>query len=497
MSDAIRDLREHLAGIYDLQRALGVLRWDQQVMMPAQGAAGRAEAAGTLAGIAHERFVADETGRLLERAAALEDGFEYDSDEAALIRFTRREWEKERRVPPELRAEWAREGGKTHIAWLEARERNDFGVFLPAFRRVHEVALRWAEHMEPGDSPYDPFLDDYEPGMKTAEVKAVFDVLRPELTALVREAGEPADDSFLEGDFPIPVQQELLEGILRDFGFEEGTWRLDPTVHPFAIWFGGGDIRMTTRYRPDNLRALWSTMHEGGHGLSFRGIAPELRRSPLDSLPSLGIAESQSRTWENLVGRSLPFWRGRLPQVQRLFPALESVDLETWYRGINRVEPGLIRVEADEVTYSLHIILRFELEQELVAGTLDPADLPEAWNAKMHELLGVEVPDDVRGVLQDVHWTRAGYGYFPTYALGNVLGVQIWRGIEGDLPDLDAQLEAGELAPLYEILRERLYRHGAKFLPMEALERAIGENEIDPQPYLAYLRSKVAGLQPA
>ena len=183
--------------------------------------------------------------------------------------------------------------------------------------------------------------------------------------------------------------------------------------------------------------------------------------------------------------------------MQRLFPALESVDLESWYRGINRVEPGLIRVEADEVTYSLHIILRFELEQELVAGTLDPADLPEAWNAKMHELLGVEVPDDVRGVLQDVHWTRAGYGYFPTYALGNVLGVQIWRGIEGDLPDLDAQLEAGELAPLYEMLRERLYRHGAKFLPMEALERAIGANEIDPQPYLAYLRSKVAGLQPA
>jgi carboxypeptidase Taq len=495
MSGAMTDLRQRLAEIADLQKALGVLRWDQQVMMPARGAASRSDAAGTLAGIAHERFVDDETGRLLERAEAAAEGLDYDSDDASLLRLTRRRWDKERRVPSELRAEWTREAGKTHVAWLEAREGNDFALYLPAFRRVHEVALRWAECMEPGDSPYDAFLDEYEPTMTTAEVKAVFDVLGPELTALVREAGDPADDSFLEGDFPIETQTELLESILRDFGFEDGTWRLDPTVHPFATWFGAADIRMTTRYRPDNLRALWSTMHEGGHGLSFRGIAPELRRSPLDGLPSFGIAESASRTWENLVGRSLAFWRGRLPEVQRLFPALERVDLDTWYRGINRVEPGLIRVEADEVTYSLHIILRFELEQELVAGTLDPADLPEAWGAKMHELLGVDVPDDVRGVLQDVHWTRAGYGYFPTYALGSVLGVQIWRGIEGDLPDLEAQLEAGELVPLYETLRDRLYRHGAKFLPMETLERAIGASEIDPQPYLDYLRGKVAGLQ--
>jgi carboxypeptidase Taq len=497
MADALVQLKQRLAEVHDLGRALGVLRWDQQVMMPAQGAAARSEAAATLSGIVHERFISEETGRLLEQVAPLEETLDYDSDDASLIRVTRREWEKERRVPAELRAEWTREAGSAHVAWLEAREANDFGVFLPAFRRVHEVALRWAEHMERGDSPYDPFLDDYEPGMKTAEVKAVFDVLRPELAALVREAGEPADDSFLDGDFPVATQQEFLGAILRDFGFEEGTYRLDPTVHPFAIWFAGGDIRMTTRYRPDNVRALWSTMHEAGHGLSFRGIDPELRRSPLDGLPSLGLGESQSRTWENLVGRSLPFWRGRYPELQRLFPQLASVDLETWYRGINRVEPSLIRVEADEVTYSLHIILRFELEQELVAGTLDPGDLPEAWNARMHELLGVEVPDDARGVLQDIHWTRAGYGYFPTYALGNVLSVQIWRAVERDLPDLEAQLEAGEFGPLYENLRERLYRHGAKFMPMETLERAIGAREIDPQPYLAYLRGKVAGLQPA
>jgi carboxypeptidase Taq len=497
VSDALADLRQRLGEIYDLERALGVLGWDQRTMMPPQGASARAEASATLSGLVHERFTSDEIGRLLERLAPLEEKLDYDSDDASLIRVTRHDWEKARRVPAEIASAWAREGGKAHVAWLEARAANDFAVFRPALQRVHDVALRWVECMEPGDSPYDAFLDEYEQGMKTAEVKAVFDVLRPELTAIVREAGEPADDSFLEGDFPVDLQGEFLAGVLRDFGFAEGTYRLDPTVHPFATSFTGTDIRMTTRYKPTNLRALWAAMHEAGHGLTYQGVDPALGRTPLYGNASLGLGESQSRTWENLVGRSLPFWRGRLPALQRLFPQLDGIELETWYRGINRVAPGLIRVDADEVTYSLHIILRFELEQELVAGSLALADLPEAWSAKTAELLGVDVPDDAHGVLQDVHWTRAAYGYFPTYALGNVLSVQIWRAVEEELPDLEAQLEAGEFGPLYLSLRERLYRHGRKFTPLETLERAIGATEIDPQPYLAYLRSKVAGLQPA
>ncbi|HWG57399.1 MAG TPA: carboxypeptidase M32, partial [Gaiellaceae bacterium] len=236
--------------------------------------------------------------------------------------------------------------------------------------------------------------------------------------------------------------------------------------------------------------------HEGGHGLTYQGIDPALERTPLAGSPSLGLGESQSRTWENLVGRSLPFWRHRYARLQELFPdALGSVELDRFYRGINRVEPGLIRVDADEVTYSLHIILRFELEQELVAGRLALTDLPEAWNARMREFLGVEVPDDARGVLQDVHWARAAYGYFPTYALGNVISVQIWERVRAELRDLDAQLEAGELRRLYAWLQERLYRHGRKFTPSETLERAIGVGRIDPQPYLAYLRAKVEALR--
>jgi carboxypeptidase Taq len=495
MGEAFIELRQRLAEIHDLERALGVLGWDQRTMMPSRGAPARAEALATLGGLVHERFVDDETGRLLDRLAPLAESLDYDSDDASLIRVTRRDWEKARRVPAELAAAWLREGAKAQAAWLEARAAGDYGIFLPAFRRVHEIALRWAECFDPGDSPYDAFLDEYEPGMKTAEVEAAFDVLRPELTAIVAGAGEPADDSFLEGDFPVAHQQKFLGDVLRRFGFEDDAWRLDPTVHPFATSFSRTDIRMTTRYKPDNLRALWAGLHEAGHGLTYQGADPALERTPLAGSPSLGLGESQSRTWENLVGRSRPFWARFLPELRRLFPQLGAVELDEFVRGINRVAPGPIRVDADEVTYSLHIILRFELEQRLVDGSLALEELPEAWNAGMADLLGVEVESDAQGVLQDVHWSRAAYGYFPTYALGNAISVQIWRHVQAELPDLDAQLEAGEFSELYEWLRGRLYRHGRKFTPLETLERAIGESSIDPQPYLEYLRAKVGALR--
>jgi carboxypeptidase Taq len=496
VTEPLAELRDCLAEIQDLERALGLLGWDQRTMMPAGGAAGRAETLATLGRIHHERVMGDELGRLLDAAEPHVASLDPADDGAALVRVARRDWEKARRVPAELAAARLREGARAQAAWLEARDANDYGVFLPAFRRVHELALEWAACFEPGDSPYDAFLDVYEPGMTTAEVREVFDVLRPELTELVRAAGEPADDSFLEGDFPVALQQEFLEDVLRRFGFDDGTWRLDPTVHPFATSFARTDVRMTTRYRPDNLRALWAALHEAGHGLTFQGVDPALDRTPLADTPSLGLGESQSRTWENLVGRSRPFWTRFLPDLQRLFPQLERISLDEFVRGVNRVEPGPIRVDADEVTYSLHIILRFELEQRLVDGTLSPEELPEAWNAGMAESLGVDVRDDLTGVLQDVHWSRASYGYFPTYALGNAISVQIWRHAQAALPGLDAQVEAGEFGELYGWLRERLYRHGRKFTPVETLERAIGESRIDPQPYLAYLREKVAANRP-
>jgi carboxypeptidase Taq len=330
--------------------------------------------------------------------------------------------------------------------------------------------------------------------MTTTEVNAVFGVLRPALTALVASAPE-VDASFLHRPFPVERQKEFGERIVRTLGFDEGAWRIDPTAHPFCTSFSNRDVRLTTRYFGDNIESIWSTLHEAGHGLYAHGIASSLMRTPLAGAPSLGLNESQSRTWENLVGRSRPFWTHWFGLLQQTFPeALGSVELDEFVRGINRAEPGLIRVDADETTYSLHIILRFEIEQELVAGTVDLEDLPEIWNAKMKEFLGIDVPDDGQGVLQDVHWSGGGIGYVPTYALGNVISLQIWAHVRAAIPDLDDQLAAGTVGELSDWLRDNLYSLGRKLSPMETLERLTGSGELDPKPYLTYLGDKVASL---
>lgn len=491
MDADLRTLKERLAEISDLYRSLGVLAWDQKVTMPTGGHPARAEAMATLGRIAHEKFVDEEVGRLLERLRPLEETLDYDSDDASLIRVVRHDWEKQSRVPTELRAEMIRAGALGNQIWIEAREKSDFPMFLPALERNLELRRRYVECFEWSDSPYTALLDDFEPFMETTEVAEVFGTIRPVLSSLVKEAPE-IDASFLHQSFPVEAQIAFYERILATFGFEEGSYRLDPTVHPFCTSFSRRDVRMTTRYE-SGLDGLWSTMHEAGHGLYAHGIAPTLERTPLATSPSLGLNESQSRTWENLVGRSRPFWAHWYVPLQETFPEqLGDVSFERFLAAMNRAEPGLIRVEADETTYSLHIILRFELEQRLIEGSLEPKDLPEAWNASMWDLLGVEVPNDARGVLQDIHWSYGGMGYFPTYALGNVISLQIWAAVREAIPDLDAQMEAGELETLSGWLRDNLYSLGRKFRPKETLERITGSAAIDPQPYLAYLREKAA-----
>lgn len=494
MDADLRRLKERLAEISDIQRSAGVLYWDQRVTMPPLGTPARAEAVATLGRIAHERFVDDEIGSLLERLRPLEESLEYDSDDASLVRVTRHDWEKARRVPAELRAEILRAGAQGHQIWVEARAKSDFASFLPALERNLELKRRYVECFEWDDSPYTPLLDDYEPFMTTTEVAEVFDTIQPVLSELVREA-PPIDASFLELSYPAALQREFADRVLATLGFEDGAWRLDTTVHPFCTSFSIRDIRLTTRYHDTGFESLWSTMHEAGHGLYAHGIARSLERTPLAHAPSLGLNESQSRTWENLVGRSRPFWSYWYEPLQATFPAeLGDVDLDAFVAATNRAEPGLIRVEADETTYSLHIILRFDLERQLIEGALDPKDLPEAWNARMHDLLGVQVPDDARGVLQDVHWSGGSIGYFPTYALGNVISLQIWAVVRDAIPDLDAQMEAGELEGLSVWLRDNLYSLGRKLTPKETIERLTGTPAIDSQPYLAYLREKLTAL---
>jgi carboxypeptidase Taq len=497
MEGSYAELKARLGELTDLGRVARLLGWDQQVMMPRGGAPARAEQLATVRALIHERLVDARVGELLEELRPYEESLPHDSVEASVIRVARREYEKARRVPPSLTAELARAASHGHEVWRKARAESDFAQFLPALERNLELKRRYVDCFEPAGEPYDVLLDDYEPGMSAAEVRGVFDRLKEVLVPLIaatRERADAIDASCLEGPFPVEAQEAFLRSVLERFGFDPDSWRLDLTAHPFASGGGLGDIRITTRYAETSLIGVFAGMHEFGHGLYESGSSPELDRTPACGGASLGLHESQSRLWENLVGRSAPFWRRFYPELQEAFPeALAGVDREAFWRAINRVQPSLIRVEADEVTYNLHVILRFELEQELLAGTVEPRDLPDVWNARMHEYLGVEVPDDARGVLQDVHWSGGIIGYFPTYSLGNVMSVQIWERLRADLPALDAQLEAGEFGPLREWLRDRLHRLGRMFMPNETLERIAG-GPIDPEPYLAYLRAKVAAV---
>ena len=490
MQAALADLKERVGEIQDLDRASSLLGWDQQVKMPSGGGGVRAEQLATIGRIAHEALTSDEMGRLLEKLAPLEDTLEYDSDEASLIRVVRKDWEKARRVPAELRAEMSRAASLAMPVWVKAREQSDFSQFLPALRHNFDLRRRYVECFDDYDEPYDVLLDDFEPGMKTAEVRAVFDRLKEEQVPFVAAVRADGDRPVRSVTFPLEGQKEFELKVIRRFGFDPSEWRLDTAVHPFAASIATTDIRLTTRYFDDNLDGLFGTMHECGHGLYEHGVARELERTPLASGASLGLHESQSRMWENMVGRSLPFWRHFYPDLQRTFPnALGSVPLEDWYQSVNWVEPSLIRVEADEATYNLHIILRFELEQELLADTIDLEELPEIWNQRMRDYLGVEPHNHALGVLQDMHWAVGAIGYFATYALGNVISGQLWEKANAEIPDLHDQFEQGEFGALAEWLRENLWRHGRKFTPHELVERITG-GDLDSDPYLRYLRGK-------
>jgi carboxypeptidase Taq len=480
-------LEEALAEIADLKHAEAIADWDSRVFMPPSGAGARAGVSGTLARLAHERLTSDEIGTLLGQ---LGDGDE-DSVEGALVRVTRRVYERARRVPPELAGEMAEANGLAVAAWDEAKARSDFPSFLPHLERQIELKLRYVDCFPAAEgSFYDLLLDEYEEGTTTADVNAVFTRLKGELSSLVESSRSEGDDA-IRGPFPVAAQEQLGLEILRAFGYDSESWRIDETPHPFASKPGFGDIRLTTHTDEADLTSLFSTMHEFGHGVYEHDVDPAFARTPLGNGASSAIHESQSRTWENLVGRSAGFWRWLYPKVQKTFPTLAGVEETQFVRAVNAVRPGLIRGDADEVTYGLHIILRFELEQELLSQKVQPRDLPEIWNARMKEYLGVDVPDDAHGVLQDMHWAIGLFGYFPTYQLGNVISAQIWERARADLGELEEQFARGEFAPLREWLSERIYRHGGRYSPRDLLRRVTG-SELDPEPYLKYLHAKFA-----
>jgi carboxypeptidase Taq len=501
MSERLDALKARMAELADLRHLSSLAHWDQQTMMPPRGGSSRADSLATVERMSHELLVDDETGRLLDGATAELAGAAPDSDDACLVRLVRRQWDKARRVPAELAAEMARAASVGQEAWVIARESSNFEAFAPHLEHNFELTRRYIDcHLGfPGfDCPYDVVLDDFEPQMKTTTVAALFEELKQELVPVIAELSRHADavdPSPLHGHFPLGEQRRLVSETVAMMGFDSAGWRIDDTVHPFAISLGRGDVRITTRWDETYFPAgLYGAMHECGHGLYEAGIPDELRRSPLGSGESLGMHESQSRLWENMVGRGRPFCGVLRPRMAALFAGqLDRVDADSLYRAVNCVKPSFIRVEADEATYSLHIILRFELEQELLEGTLAVKDLPEAWNARFKEYFGLEIDNDADGVLQDVHWSAGLIGYFPTYAIGNLIGGQLWELVHAQVPDLDDRIAAGELSPLREWLRAHVHRYGSKFTTTELLERESA-GPIAVKPFTRYLKRKLGDV---
>lgn len=491
MDPKLEKLKNLLAEVYDLNQASAVLDWDFQTYMPAEGAEGRGNQLATLARIAHLKFTSDEIGQLIHDLES--DGLDPDQDDARLVERVKQEYEKQVRVPPEWVTEFNLVTSRAMAAWQTARQESSFAAFQPHLEKIVALRRDYARLYAPYDHIYDPLLDDFEPGLKTADVQAIFNTLRTEQVALVQAIAQkpPIDDAFIYQPYDEQAQWDFGVEVITDFGFDWQRGRQDRSAHPFTTSFGLDDVRITTRYEKDNgLSALFSTMHECGHALYELGFERSFFRTPLARSASLAMHESQSRMWENLVGRSLPFWSHYYPRLQERFPAyLGGLSLQDFYRGINRVNPSLIRVEADEATYNLHIMLRLDLEIALLEGNLAVSDLPAAWNALMKEYLGVTPPNDALGVLQDVHWSGGMLGYFPTYALGNLVSVQLWERIHGDLPNLDEQIARGKFDELLAWLRAHIHNQGARYEPQELIQRTTG-SKIDPQPYLRYLTAK-------
>jgi carboxypeptidase Taq len=493
VNPAFAELQRRLGELQDVEKAGHVLGWDEETKMPPLGAEARAEQRATIARVAHELQTAPELGQLLEQLRPFEEEQPFESFEAALIRVARSDFDKASCVPGDLRADLSRLASRGYRAWLQAREQQDYGVLLPYLEQGLELRRRYVECFAPYDDPYDPLLDIYEPGMTTTDVEPIFDRLKEALVPMIRTFAEggPVDDSCLHGRFPRDAQRRFSLEMLECWGMDRAAWRLDGTVHPFMTCFSPSDIRLTTNFHEDSLHGVLSCLHEFGHGVYERNVDPRFARTPLAEGVSSAFHESQSRLWENLVGRNLATWRFFYPRLQDAFPEhFGDVPLETFHRALNKVEPTMRRVDADEVTYCIHIILRFELERAMLTGELDLRDLPEAFDAKMRDYLGLQPPDVTSGALQDAHWSDLTFGYFPTYALGNVVSVQLWERAEADLGALDEQFERGEFAPLRDWLAEHVYRWGRTFTPQELLQRATGSG-MDPEPYLRYLQRKL------
>jgi carboxypeptidase Taq len=491
------ELQRHFRESATLTSAASLLSWDQETYMPSGAASLRGEQLAAISAIVHERRTSTRVGDWIAECEA-DAELMADGEAAANLRALRADYDRATRVPTDLVRAFAETTSRSMHAWREARERSDFGAFAPWLQEVVDLNRERAEALgvPAGGERYDALLEDYEPGMTAAEIRRTFDALRAGLAPLIREvaAAPRPDDAWQRAPVPIERQVEFNRGMMAAMGFDFDAGRFDVSTHPFCEGIGPGDVRITTRYRDDGWAdALSGTLHETGHALYEQNL-PKAERfgQPLAEAASMGIHESQSRMWENLVGRSRPFWEWALPRMQSALgvPELAALDVETVYRGMNVVEPHLIRIESDEATYNLHIMLRFDLERAMLAGNLAVTDLPGAWNDRIRDDLGLEVPDDRRGCLQDIHWSMGAIGYFPTYTLGNLYAAQFWITIREAIPGLDDDVRRGEFAPLGAWLRENVHAHGRRFTAPELCQRITGR-PLSHEPLMDYLHAKL------
>lgn len=501
MSELYAELIERIKDVSLLRTTASILAWDQETMMPPGGVEHRSKQLAQIARLAHERFTDPRIGELLDECEA--DGEltqDPHSDSAANLREIRRGYDRSTKLPGELVGEMASTRSVAAHEWQEARKDSDFDRFRPWLEKNLTLARRAAEcyGWGPDDEPWDALAESYEPGMRARDVEAVFTPLRDRLQALVGDltsGPERPSTAFAETKLAITQQKAFVKRITEAMGFDYARGRIDISAHPFCSGTNTGDVRITARYRDDEFGdALGGGMHEAGHALYEQGLPTEHNGTPLGRVISLGLHESQSRMWENFVGRSLAFWTWCLPELKSFFgDAAAHLTLDDVYGGMNTVQPSLIRVEADEATYNLHIMVRFELERALIGGDLDAADVPDEWNRRYKEYLGVDVPDDARGCMQDIHWSGGSFGYFPTYTLGNLYAAQLFEKVLEDIPDLHASFERGDFRPLKSWLNENLHVHGGRYLPSEMCQRITG-NPLSADPLLRHLESKLRPL---
>jgi carboxypeptidase Taq len=488
----IKEVRNRATELTNLNNILALLQWDQEVMMPSGGADGRAAQLSVLSTVIHQKISDPDLGELLQELTGRLD--EVTSGDRALVRVLKREYDKNTKLPEKFVADFARLTSEALPVWVKARRQNDFKLFMPLLESIITMCRQKAAFLGYGDHPYDALLDIYEEGLTVNGLDKLFRSLQGELTELLQhrdslDKNHPKTPAHIH---PMQLQDQIhfSERLLAEIGYDFNGGRQDISAHPFTTSLGHNDRRVTNRFRPDSLEFIFSALHEGGHALYEQNIAAEYADTPLDEGVSLGIHESQSRLWENIIGRSRLFWHKYYPLLQEFFPQqFKDIVLDDFVRYINRVQPGMIRVEADEISYNLHVLIRFELEKEVIEGTITAADLPALWNEKHKNYLGVGVDSDANGVLQDIHWAHGSFGYFPTYTIGNLAAAQIWNTYCLFDTDYQQTLKQGNLTKIKKWLTENIYCHGAFYPPTDLLKKVCGE-ALNSNYFIEYLKNK-------